>query len=127
MSEHALILVDDEPGILDAVEAQLAPLGHPILRCRDGVECLETLKQGHRGLILMDVKMPRLDGWQTLQAMVAADLLEGNLVCMVTAIADPSPAVEPLKEYVADYVTKPFDDLRLLEVVTSLWPLLPQP
>lgn len=116
MSRKVLI-VDDDPGILFTVDAILGESGFEVLTANSGQECLEVLQSGYRGLILMDVMMPGLDGWDTIQQITDNQLLEGNIICMLTAVAAPGPKMESLKECVLDYVTKPFDAETLLAVV----------
>ena len=60
-----------------------------------------------------------MDGWATIRAMVQEGLHEGNLICMLTASEDPAGAGEGLQEYVYNYLPKPFERKRLLEVVAE--------
>lgn len=82
-----------------------------------GPECLEKLEQGFKGLILLDIKMPGLDGWDTLREIVNRGLFPGNLVCMLTGDVDPGPKADGLQEYVLDYITKPFATAALIKSV----------
>src|SRR4051794_32807520 len=60
-----ILMVDDHPPNLLALEAILAPLGHEMLTATSGEDALRKLLQGDVALILMDVQMPQLDGFQT--------------------------------------------------------------
>ena len=112
-----IMVVDDDPGILFTVEAVLQDAGYDVTCCSCGPYCLDTLEGGFRGLVLMDIMMPEMDGWDTIQAIVEKQLLDGNIICMLTAVAAPGPKMEGLQEYVLDYVTKPFDAETLLQTV----------
>ena len=67
----------------------------------------------------MDVMMPELNGWETIAAIVEEGLDDGNIFCMFTAVQDPEPRMEFLKEYVLDYIRKPFTSEELVAVVDS--------
>lgn len=117
MDKAKIMVVDDDPGILFTVEAVLQDAGYDVTCCSSGQHCLDTLQQGFRGLVLMDIMMPEMDGWDTIQQIVERQMLEGNIICMLTAVAAPGPKMEGLQEYVLDYVTKPFNAETLLNAV----------
>ena len=117
MDNRRIMIVDDDPGILFTVEAVLQDAGYSVVACQGGQQCLLHLREGFRGLILMDIMMPRMDGWDTLRVARDEGLLEENLVCMLTAVAAPGPKMEGLQECVLDYVTKPFDAQTLVAAV----------
>jgi len=114
---NRVMVVDDEPHIRSGVAELLESEGFEVSIASSGRECLETLKNGFRGLILLDVMMPEMDGWGTIQEMINAELVEGNIICLLTALDTPTQAMEGLKEYVADYLTKPFDPQQLLDIL----------
>ncbi len=119
MNNDRIMVVDDDSAILETVKMILASAGLDARTCGSGQECLQALRQGFRGLILMDIMMPRLDGWDTVAAMREEGLWEGNIVCMMTAVQDPGPKLEQLKECVLDYVRKPFSPEELLFAVEA--------
>ncbi|MCP4294555.1 MAG: response regulator, partial [Proteobacteria bacterium] len=82
-----------------------------------GRECLDRLRNGFRGVILMDVMMPELDGWDTIAVIGDEGLHGGNVICMLTAVHDPGPKMEKLTELKMDYIRKPFTSEELLEAV----------
>ncbi len=116
MAERILI-VDDNPSILETVEIILETTGYSVSTASGGQQCLTELRNGFKGLILMDIMMPEMDGWDTIAAIVDEGLYEGNIICMLTAVHDPGPELESLKEYVLDYVRKPFTSQELLTAV----------
>ena len=109
--------MDDDPAIRETVETILRLSGYEPTSVTCGAECLDALRGGFRGLILMDVMMPGLDGWDSIAAIADGDLLEGNVVCMLTAVHDPGPKTDRLTECVMDYVKKPFTSEELLAAV----------
>ncbi len=116
MSKKVMI-VDDDPSILISVREVLELAGFDVLTVDSGSKCIEELKKGFKGVILMDVMMPGMDGWDTIQEIVNNNLLEGNIVAMLTAKDIPDEKMEEVKEYVLDYITKPFDIDELIATV----------
>ncbi len=117
--DKQIMIVDDDPSIRDTVEIVLNAGGYPVCVVENGRKCLEKLREGFRGLILMDVMMPEMDGWDTIAAIEDEGLHGGNVICMLTAVHDPGPKLEKLTEYVIDYVRKPFTSEELLNTVAE--------
>jgi CheY-like chemotaxis protein len=114
MNENILI-VDDDPAICYTVREVLGASGLGARTAMSGDACLEALREGFRGVILLDIMMPGKDGWETLQAIREEGLMDGNIICMLTAVINPSERMEGMKEYVLDYVRKPFDPAGLVQ------------
>lgn len=119
-----LMLVDDEEMIRESVELLFQSEGIRILTAAGGNECLAHLEAGFRGVILMDVMMPGMNGWDTIRAIVESHLYEGNIVVMLTALGAPDNNMEGIQEYVTDYITKPFDPDVLMKSVDYYLSLL---
>jgi CheY-like chemotaxis protein len=103
------MIVDDDPAVCFTVREVLSTAGLEVVECNSGQACLDILQHGWTGVILLDIMMPEMDGWQTLQALRDRGLLEGCIVSMLTAVMNPGPEMEDLKECVLDYIRKPFD------------------
>ncbi|MFP4356101.1 MAG: two-component system response regulator [Phycisphaerae bacterium] len=114
---HRVLVVDDDPGILYTVRHLLSNGGFDVSTAEGGEHCLQQLREGFRGVILMDIMMPRLNGWQTIGHMLDERLVEGNVISMLTAVGDPGGEGEPAAEVVVDYIRKPFRAEDLLEQV----------
>lgn len=104
-----ILIVDDDLVMRRTMYLLLAMRGIEAAVVGNGTACLEALRGGFRGLILMDVMMPGLSGWATVRAIRDEGLLEGNLIVMLTAVPAPGEDSEGLEECVFDYLTKPFD------------------
>jgi len=85
------MVVDDDPSIRSTVDIILKTSGYSICAVESGQGCLDRLREGFRGLILMDVMMPKMDGWDTIAAIEDEGLYKGNVICMLTAVHDPCP------------------------------------
>ncbi len=112
-----LLIVDDDPSILIAVRELFEPEGFEVLAAGSGKECITELKKDFRGVILMDVMMPHMDGWDTVKAIVDKGLYEGNIISMFTAKDIPDKKMRALQDYITDYITKPFDPDKLVDTV----------
>ncbi|HBA72728.1 MAG: histidine kinase [Geobacteraceae bacterium GWC2_55_20] len=113
--DSRIMIVDDEDMIREAVEILLETEGMDIVTAAGGEECLGHLKAGFRGVILMDIMMPGMDGWDTIREIVEQGFYEGNVIVMLTAMDAPDEKMEGLQEYVSDYITKPFNAGDLLD------------
>lgn len=114
-----VMIVDDEPSVMKAVGIVLRRSQFEVVEAPSGEEALAMLRQGFRGVILMDIMMPGLTGWETIRAAASENLLEGCLVCMLTARAWPGREGEGLEEHVFDYLPKPFNNTELVRLVTT--------
>jgi DNA-binding response OmpR family regulator len=118
------MLVDDEEMIRETVRILLQSEGVNLLTAASGKECLSYLSSGFRGVILMDVMMPEMTGWDTIREIVENDLYAGNIIVMLTAMDVPDNKMNGIQEYVTDYITKPFHRHELLESVEYYFNLL---
>ena len=114
---HKIMVVDDDPSVRFAVEAVLEAADLSAVSVPSGEACIDKVQAGFRGLILMDVMMPNLDGFQTVAGLLDRGLMNGNLVCMLTAVQDPGCEMEPVKDCILDYVRKPFAPDSLVSTV----------
>lgn len=111
-----MLVVDDEPDIRELVRALLERAGHEVLEAADGQEALRSFYSAQPDLVLLDVSMPRLDGWSTLERIRE---LSDAPVLMLTARADELDKVRGLRAGADDYVTKPFGRQELLARVEA--------
>jgi CheY-like chemotaxis protein len=118
LMKNGVMIVDDDEGVRSVAEDILTGEGMSVVSVSSGAECIERLVQGFQGVILLDVLMPEMDGWQALREIVDRGLLGGNRICMLTGVQHPRSSDEyKLKEYLADYVTKPFTPAVLIDIV----------
>jgi signal transduction histidine kinase len=109
-SRASILLVDDIPANLLALEAVLEPLGHRLVRARSGEEALRHMMQEEFALVLMDVQMPDMDGFQTVALIKQRPKTVRIPIIFITAIAKEAKHISAGYEYGAvDYITKPFD------------------
>ena len=77
-----VMVVDDEEALLYSVKRILELSGLKVETVKSGRECIERLKKGFKGLILMDILMPDMDGWDTIQEIINEGFAEGNIICI---------------------------------------------
>jgi len=111
-----ILVVDDEPDAVELLQEFLTAKGYDVITASDGEEALRQVKEHRPHLILLDVRMPKLNGMEVLKRVREIDHEVG--VIMVTAVNEEETGREALKMGAFDYITKPLD-LQYLE--RSLW------
>ncbi|MEU6914557.1 response regulator [Streptomyces olindensis] len=105
-----ILLVDDMEDNLTALEAVLASLNEPLVRARSGEEALKVLLRQPIALVLLDVRMPGMDGFETAAHIKRLDQTRDVPIIFLTGAGDDSGyAFRGYATGAADYVTKPFD------------------
>jgi CheY-like chemotaxis protein len=98
----------------------LALAGYDVLEAVDGVEALERGRRGAPDLILLDVMMPRMDGWQVLSELKSDEELSDIPVVMLTAKVQDQDQIRGWSAGAAEYITKPFSPLSLSQVLDDV-------
>ena len=111
-----ILVCDDQPEIVDAIEIYLKNEGYQIFKAHDGLEALEKLEQNQIHLIIMDVMMPRMDG---IRATLKIRENSNIPVIMLSAKSEDTDKIMGLNIGADDYVTKPFNPLELIARVKS--------
>src|SRR5258705_12721730 len=108
-----ILVVDDQEDILQTTALVLNKGGYEVLTASNGIEAMEMARAHHPDLILLDIEMPRMDGWETLRLLRLDDATRELPVAMFTILFDLREKVRALKYGAQDYITKPFavDDL----------------
>ena len=111
------MIVDDDPSIIIAIRELFEKEGYHVYTVTSGTECIQELEEGFKGVILLDIMMPIMDGWETIKEIVQKDLQKGNIITILTAKYAPDSNIEEYKEYIKDYITKPFNPTELINIV----------
>ena len=115
----SILLVDDMEDNLIALEAVLGSLNEPLVRARSGEEAMKALLRQHFALVLLDVRMPGMDGFETAANIKRLDQTKDVPIIFLTGAEDDSGyAFRGYATGAADYLTKPFDPWVLRAKVT---------
>jgi len=121
VDEMRVVCIEDEPEMIDLVRLILGRKGFEVIGADGGVEGLQTVKREKPDLVLLDLMMPDMDGWEVYQQIKADEELRGIPIVVVTAKAQSIDKVLGLHiAKVDDYITKPFGPQELLESVEKI-------
>jgi len=116
-----ILVVDDERHIVRLVEVNLQRAGYDVETAYDGVEALEKVKNAKPDMIVLDVMMPRMDGFEVLQNLQANAGTADIPVIMLTAKAQDADIFKGWQSGVSSYLTKPFNPRELLTFVERIF------
>jgi len=120
-NSNRVVCIEDEPEMIDLVRLILSRKGFQVVGAMGGREGLEVIAREKPDLVLLDLMMPDMDGWEVYQKMKANEAMKNIPVIVVTAKAQSIDKVLGLHiAKVDDYVTKPFGPQELLESVEKV-------
>ncbi len=111
---ETILVVDDDPDIARFVEVNLRSAGYDVTVAGDGEEALEKASEIRPDLVLLDVMMPRIDGFEVAQRLRKNPQTANTSIIMLTAKALSADKVTGLQSGADDYIIKPFDPIELL-------------
>ena len=115
-----ILICDDDPVILRLLQVNLELEGYDVLLAHHGEHAIEVANEQHPDLVILDIMMPRLDGYQTCERLKAGEQTKEIPIVFLSAKAQQAD-IEKGKEFgVAEYLTKPFDPNDLIDVVQRL-------
>ena len=117
-----ILCVEDEPEMIDLIRLILNRKGYKVEGAAGGVEGIRLIKEIHPDLVLLDLMMPDMDGWEVYQQMKAETSLRDIPVIVVTAKAQNIDKVLGLHiAKVDDYIAKPFSPQELMDSVDKVF------
>lgn len=117
-----ILIVDDSPSQLAGIRRIVEKLGHEVLIAEDGAEGVERAKAELPDLILMDVVMPNLNGFQATRAITRDPLTRHIPVVMVTTKDQETDRVWGMRQGAKAYLSKPFTEQELTDAIATLMP-----
>jgi two-component system KDP operon response regulator KdpE len=106
MRKHLILVVDDEPPIVRLVRAKLTADGYGVITADNGTEALARVREDRPDLVVLDVMMPGMDGYETLRKLRATSQVP---VIFLTARAGDNDKMKGFNSGADDYLTKPFN------------------
>ena len=116
----SVLVVDDEPNIVLSLEYLMKRLGYEVYLARDGEEALTIIEQKAPDLVLLDVMIPKRDGYDVCQATRSNPALDKVRIVMVTAKGREVEIEKGLALGADAYLTKPFSTRELADTVQNL-------
>jgi CheY-like chemotaxis protein len=117
MTQETILIVDDNESVLESLTFQLAGSGYRTIQASDGLAALDKATEERPALILLDLMMPGLSGFEVLERMQEDPQLSTIPVIVVTVLDDEHSQAWCLKLGARGYVTKPYDYDELLETI----------
>jgi len=115
-----IMIVDDEREIANLTKEILSCEPYEIETVNSGEECLKRIKEFKPDLILLDIMMPNMDGWEVFEELEKRDMLENTKIALFT-VKSVSEEDRKRKELVLHYIQKPFYVRYLLEEITKIF------
>ncbi len=114
-SEPLVLVVDDNPQILELIEAYLEPLPVDVMTAADGQAALDAVRRARPAVILLDIMMPRHSGFEVCRILKADAELAQIPVIMVTALNEEGDHERARESGADDYITKPVNKIELID------------
>lgn len=113
-----IMIVDDEPDILTSLKTILERNNYDVIKVNNGVECVKEIEKGFKGLILLDLMMPEMDGWETINEIVKKGLMKNVAISIITGKGTKDfQHMSSLGSYILDYMVKPLDIKQLISSI----------
>lgn len=114
---RTILLIDDEPMMLDLLTLNISPAGYHCIKKESAIDALKYLESNSVDLILLDVMMPDMDGWEACREIRKH---WDTPIIMITALSEKSDIVKGLQYGADDYISKPFDEEELLARIDAV-------
>ncbi|MBU1109569.1 MAG: response regulator [Candidatus Riflebacteria bacterium] len=119
MTEKKILVADDEPHILRIVKDKLSNAGFSVIAVTNGEEAFTAAKSEAPDLILLDVMMPKMNGFEVCKKLRQDALFKSTPIILLTARGQESDMKTGFDAGATDYITKPFSPRQLLETVKA--------
>ena len=120
MAKGKILVVDDEIYIVHILDFSLGMEGYEVLTALDGEQAVEKARAEHPDLIVLDIMMPKLDGYETCKILKAGDDTKNIPVILLSAKGRNVDQKIGFEVGADDYITKPFSPRKLVERINAL-------
>jgi len=118
--QKKILIVDDDKEICETIERVLAEEGYKVFKAYNGKEALEKVIEKMPDLIILDILMPKLNGYAVCRKLRQNDVTKNIPVLMVTGVSSNAGKMEGYNTGADDYITKPFNNEELLARIETL-------
>jgi len=118
--KHKILIVEDNQENIDLLEYFLRPHGYELIAVTDGLQALEAVKKEKPDIILLDIMLPKLDGFGVCERLKKDKKTQFIPIIMLTALKELKDKIKSLEVGADDFITKPFENVELLARVRSL-------
>jgi CheY-like chemotaxis protein len=115
-----ILVADDDPIIIKLLQVNLEMEGYDVVCARDGQDAVEKARAERPDLVILDIMMPRMDGWAARAALLDSPDTRQTPVIFLSARAQQADLRKGYEAGVAEYVTKPFDPMDLLNTIERI-------
>lgn len=119
MIRKRVLVTDDEEDIRQILRTYLEKNGYRVEEAEDGRACIELLKKDEFDLLILDLMMPNLNGYEVLQ-LLPQNIRENMPIVILSARTEDANILKAYSLGISYYLTKPFDNLRLMNIVKYL-------
>lgn len=116
-----ILAIEDDPSMIKLISTILKSEGYDVITAQNGVDGITTAKESKPDIILLDLMLPEMSGWEVLRDVRSNEEIADTYILLLTAIGDESSRVVGLERGADDYITKPFNPEELvarIEVIT---------
>lgn len=119
-ARHKILITDDDPVIIELLQVNLEFEGYDVITAADGLEAVERAARDTPDLVILDIMMPRMDGWTARAEMLKDPRTAAIPVIFLSARAQQADLRKGYESGVAAYVTKPFEPVELLDLIEQI-------
>lgn len=120
MTPSKILIIEDEPGIAENLAALLGAKGHSVSMALDGAKGIELARKTKFNLVLLDVMLPRMSGFDVAKLLRADAKTKAMKIIMVTGLDRMNDVEEAFRAGADDYLIKPFDSERLFKKIEKV-------
>ncbi len=117
MSKRKILVVDDDPTMVKLINVNLKLNNYSVIEATSGEQALDVLSEESLDLVVLDIMMPGVDGWEVLRRIRGSSETREMPVILVTAKTQDSDVIRGWELGADEYVIKPFNPLLLVEVI----------
>ena len=114
-----ILVVDDDPAILTMVAEKLKENGYAVVTAKDGEETLKVVSAEKPDLIILDLVLPKLDGWRVCQKLKRDELYKRIPIVLLSGLIDDESGIQSMEEGDA-FLGKPINEKKMLTIVKGL-------